>query len=173
MMSDVDVFRPGVLNIVAAKSYGTLVVTVQRDAICHGGVFRDSKDLYFSVLGRYRKTRLTASRFFKSIDKLSCFDALAALARISSKSDFLLTKSLFWLQTCLVFQHITLLIKASPYKSHFASNIMALSGGGINSHSFQSIKFMDFLLHGLENSSLQVAARLGKFFGSTLASTEL
>ncbi|GJV66632.1 hypothetical protein Tco_1482141 [Tanacetum coccineum] len=33
MMSDVDVFRPGVLNVVAAKSYGTLVVTVQRDAI--------------------------------------------------------------------------------------------------------------------------------------------
>ncbi|GKD79608.1 hypothetical protein Tco_1342229, partial [Tanacetum coccineum] len=33
MMSDVDVFRPRVLNVVAAKSYGTLVVTVQRDAI--------------------------------------------------------------------------------------------------------------------------------------------
>ncbi|GJZ59206.1 hypothetical protein Tco_0615022 [Tanacetum coccineum] len=33
MMSDVDVFRPGVLNVVAAKSYGTLVVIVQRDAI--------------------------------------------------------------------------------------------------------------------------------------------
>ncbi|GJX15516.1 hypothetical protein Tco_0216348, partial [Tanacetum coccineum] len=33
IMSDVDVFRPGVRNIVAAKSYGTLVVTVQRDAI--------------------------------------------------------------------------------------------------------------------------------------------
>ncbi|GKG08245.1 hypothetical protein Tco_0334077, partial [Tanacetum coccineum] len=33
MMSDVDVFRPGVLNVVAAKSYGTLVVRVQRDAI--------------------------------------------------------------------------------------------------------------------------------------------
>ncbi|GJU01518.1 hypothetical protein Tco_1111856 [Tanacetum coccineum] len=33
MMSDVDVFRPGVLNVVAAKSYGTLVVTVHRDAI--------------------------------------------------------------------------------------------------------------------------------------------
>ncbi|GKB52440.1 hypothetical protein Tco_0903193 [Tanacetum coccineum] len=33
MMSDVDVFRPGVLNVVAAKSYGTLVVTVQWDAI--------------------------------------------------------------------------------------------------------------------------------------------
>ncbi|GJU07894.1 hypothetical protein Tco_1124324 [Tanacetum coccineum] len=33
MMSDVDVFRPGVLNVVAAKSYGTLVVTVQEGAI--------------------------------------------------------------------------------------------------------------------------------------------
>ncbi|GKF48709.1 hypothetical protein Tco_0141960, partial [Tanacetum coccineum] len=33
MMSDVDVFRPGVLNVVAAEGYGTLVVTVQRDAI--------------------------------------------------------------------------------------------------------------------------------------------
>ncbi|GKF48440.1 hypothetical protein Tco_0141691, partial [Tanacetum coccineum] len=31
MMSDVDVFRPGVLDVVAAKSYGTLVVTVHRD----------------------------------------------------------------------------------------------------------------------------------------------
>ncbi|GJV76923.1 hypothetical protein Tco_1508507 [Tanacetum coccineum] len=33
MMSDVDVFRPGVLDIVAAESYGTLVVTIQRDVI--------------------------------------------------------------------------------------------------------------------------------------------
>ncbi|GKG20157.1 hypothetical protein Tco_0379958, partial [Tanacetum coccineum] len=33
MMSDVDVFRPRVLNVVAAEGYGTLVVTVQRDAI--------------------------------------------------------------------------------------------------------------------------------------------
>ncbi|GKC70847.1 hypothetical protein Tco_1116730, partial [Tanacetum coccineum] len=33
MMSDVDVFRPGVLNIVVAEGYGTLVVTVQKDAI--------------------------------------------------------------------------------------------------------------------------------------------
>ncbi|GJV21039.1 hypothetical protein Tco_1370059 [Tanacetum coccineum] len=33
MMSDVDVFRPGVLNVVAAEGYGTLVVTVHRDAI--------------------------------------------------------------------------------------------------------------------------------------------
>ncbi|GKG08460.1 hypothetical protein Tco_0334292, partial [Tanacetum coccineum] len=33
MMSDVDVFRPGVLNVVAAEGYGTLVVTVQMDAI--------------------------------------------------------------------------------------------------------------------------------------------
>ncbi|GKD89202.1 hypothetical protein Tco_1364709 [Tanacetum coccineum] len=28
MMSDVDVFRPGVLDIVAAEGYGTLVVTI-------------------------------------------------------------------------------------------------------------------------------------------------
>ncbi|GKA39312.1 hypothetical protein Tco_0731863 [Tanacetum coccineum] len=34
MMSDVDVLDPGVLNFVAAKSDDTLVVTVQRDAIC-------------------------------------------------------------------------------------------------------------------------------------------
>ncbi|GKF96540.1 hypothetical protein Tco_0289275, partial [Tanacetum coccineum] len=33
MMSNVDVFRPRVLNVVAAKSYGTLVVTVHWDAI--------------------------------------------------------------------------------------------------------------------------------------------
>ncbi|GJZ54096.1 hypothetical protein Tco_0608981 [Tanacetum coccineum] len=33
MMSDVDVFRPGVLDVVAAESYGTLVVTIQRDVI--------------------------------------------------------------------------------------------------------------------------------------------
>ncbi|GKF85196.1 hypothetical protein Tco_0250094, partial [Tanacetum coccineum] len=33
MMSDVDVFRPGVLSVVAAKGYDTLVVTIQRDAI--------------------------------------------------------------------------------------------------------------------------------------------
>ncbi|GJZ67487.1 hypothetical protein Tco_0630727 [Tanacetum coccineum] len=33
MMSDVDVFRPGVLDVVAAESYGTLVVTIQRDMI--------------------------------------------------------------------------------------------------------------------------------------------
>ncbi|GJW51798.1 hypothetical protein Tco_0093149 [Tanacetum coccineum] len=33
MMSDVDVFRPGVLDVVAAEGYGTLVITVQRDAI--------------------------------------------------------------------------------------------------------------------------------------------
>ncbi|GJU86096.1 retrotransposon protein, putative, ty1-copia subclass [Tanacetum coccineum] len=31
MMSDVDVFRPGVLDVVAAESYDTLVVTIQRD----------------------------------------------------------------------------------------------------------------------------------------------
>ncbi|GKG11917.1 hypothetical protein Tco_0346154 [Tanacetum coccineum] len=30
MMSDVDVFRPGVLDVVAAESYGTLVVTIHR-----------------------------------------------------------------------------------------------------------------------------------------------
>ncbi|GJZ05996.1 ribonuclease H-like domain-containing protein [Tanacetum coccineum] len=35
MMSDADVFRPGVLNVVAAEGYGTLVVTVQRDAIMY------------------------------------------------------------------------------------------------------------------------------------------
>ncbi|GKG11682.1 hypothetical protein Tco_0345919, partial [Tanacetum coccineum] len=28
MMSDVDVFRPGVLDIVVAEGYGTLVVTI-------------------------------------------------------------------------------------------------------------------------------------------------
>ncbi|GJW72440.1 hypothetical protein Tco_0129357 [Tanacetum coccineum] len=33
IMSDVDVFRPGVLDVVAAESYGTLVVTIQRDVI--------------------------------------------------------------------------------------------------------------------------------------------
>ncbi|GKB16573.1 hypothetical protein Tco_0850496 [Tanacetum coccineum] len=33
MMSDVDVFRPGVLDIVAAEGYGTLVVTIQRNVI--------------------------------------------------------------------------------------------------------------------------------------------
>ncbi|GKF88447.1 hypothetical protein Tco_0259324, partial [Tanacetum coccineum] len=33
MMPDVDVFRPGMLNVVTAEGYGTLVVTVQRDAI--------------------------------------------------------------------------------------------------------------------------------------------
>ncbi|GJW28075.1 hypothetical protein Tco_0044950 [Tanacetum coccineum] len=33
MMSDVDVFRPGVLDVPAAESYGTLVVTIQRDMI--------------------------------------------------------------------------------------------------------------------------------------------
>ncbi|GJX19455.1 hypothetical protein Tco_0222132 [Tanacetum coccineum] len=33
MMSDVDVFRPGVLDVVVAESYGTLVVTIQRDVI--------------------------------------------------------------------------------------------------------------------------------------------
>ncbi|GKG15698.1 hypothetical protein Tco_0358021, partial [Tanacetum coccineum] len=33
MMSDVNVFRPGVLNVIAAKSYGTLVVTLHRDTI--------------------------------------------------------------------------------------------------------------------------------------------
>ncbi|GKF93735.1 hypothetical protein Tco_0283435, partial [Tanacetum coccineum] len=40
MMSDVDVFRPGVLNIIAAQSYGTLVVTVQRDAIVFKAIIR-------------------------------------------------------------------------------------------------------------------------------------
>ncbi|GKG39926.1 hypothetical protein Tco_0466703, partial [Tanacetum coccineum] len=35
MMSDVDVFRPGVLDVVAAESYGTLVVTIQRDMIMY------------------------------------------------------------------------------------------------------------------------------------------
>ncbi|GKF96121.1 hypothetical protein Tco_0288856, partial [Tanacetum coccineum] len=33
MMSDVDMFRPGALDVVAAESYGTLVVTIQRDVI--------------------------------------------------------------------------------------------------------------------------------------------
>ncbi|GJY91723.1 hypothetical protein Tco_0507505 [Tanacetum coccineum] len=88
MMSDVDVFRPGVLNIVAAKSYGTLVVTVQRDAIgmsmpdvtlrrvlttamsavsayslvsAIAAVFGYQRPILM-VPWRYRKTRLTASR---------------------------------------------------------------------------------------------------------------
>ncbi|GKE47030.1 hypothetical protein Tco_1478288 [Tanacetum coccineum] len=37
MMSDVDVFRPRVLDIVAVESYGNFFVTIQRN--CHGGVF--------------------------------------------------------------------------------------------------------------------------------------
>ncbi|GJX53137.1 hypothetical protein Tco_0281506, partial [Tanacetum coccineum] len=33
MMSNVDVFSPRMLDIVAAESYGTFVVTIQRDVI--------------------------------------------------------------------------------------------------------------------------------------------
>ncbi|GJR95102.1 hypothetical protein Tco_0267276 [Tanacetum coccineum] len=33
VMSDVDVFRPGVLDVIAAEGYGTLVVTIQRNVI--------------------------------------------------------------------------------------------------------------------------------------------
>ncbi|GJY73234.1 hypothetical protein Tco_0477665 [Tanacetum coccineum] len=40
MMSDVDVFRPEVLDIVAAEGYGTLVVTIQRDAIVCKAIIR-------------------------------------------------------------------------------------------------------------------------------------
>ncbi|GJU13866.1 hypothetical protein Tco_1136262 [Tanacetum coccineum] len=40
MMSDVDVFRPGVLDVVAAESYGTLVVTIQRDVIVCKAIIR-------------------------------------------------------------------------------------------------------------------------------------
>ncbi|GKF02719.1 hypothetical protein Tco_0029642, partial [Tanacetum coccineum] len=40
MMSDVDVFRPGVLDIVATESYGTLVVTIQRDVIICKAIIR-------------------------------------------------------------------------------------------------------------------------------------
>ncbi|GJX84760.1 hypothetical protein Tco_0335534 [Tanacetum coccineum] len=75
MMSDVDVFRPEVLNIVAAEGYGTLVVTVQRDAICPENLHDLSayavsamamsfgyQRTILMVPWRYRKTRLTASR---------------------------------------------------------------------------------------------------------------
>ncbi|GJY54667.1 hypothetical protein Tco_0446331, partial [Tanacetum coccineum] len=40
MMSDVDVFRPGVLDVVAAESYGTLFVTIQRDVIVCKAIIR-------------------------------------------------------------------------------------------------------------------------------------
>ncbi|GJQ99055.1 hypothetical protein Tco_0522040 [Tanacetum coccineum] len=40
MMSKVDVFRPGVLDVVVAESYGTLVVTIQRDVIVCKAIIR-------------------------------------------------------------------------------------------------------------------------------------
>ncbi|GJR01716.1 hypothetical protein Tco_0524700 [Tanacetum coccineum] len=40
MMSDVDVFRPGVLDVIAAESYGTLVVITQRDVIVCKAIIR-------------------------------------------------------------------------------------------------------------------------------------
>ncbi|GKD85751.1 hypothetical protein Tco_1356905 [Tanacetum coccineum] len=40
MMSNVDVFRPGVLDVVAAQSYSTLVVTIQRDVIVCKAIIR-------------------------------------------------------------------------------------------------------------------------------------
>ncbi|GKF48755.1 hypothetical protein Tco_0142006 [Tanacetum coccineum] len=39
-MLDVDVFRPGVLEVVAAESYGTLVITIQRDVIVCKAIIR-------------------------------------------------------------------------------------------------------------------------------------
>ncbi|GKD01872.1 hypothetical protein Tco_1172146, partial [Tanacetum coccineum] len=39
MMSDVDVFRPGVLDVVATESYGTLV-TIQKDVIVCKAIIR-------------------------------------------------------------------------------------------------------------------------------------
>ncbi|GKA74640.1 hypothetical protein Tco_0780942 [Tanacetum coccineum] len=87
MMSDVDVFRPGVLDVVVAEGYGTLVVIVQRDVIelAHARLLLRCPDnlamicVYayavsamavsfgyqrpiLMVPWRYRKTRLTASR---------------------------------------------------------------------------------------------------------------
>ncbi|GKE25199.1 hypothetical protein Tco_1436711, partial [Tanacetum coccineum] len=38
MMSDVDVFRPRVLDVVVAESYGTLVVTIQMDVIVYEAI---------------------------------------------------------------------------------------------------------------------------------------
>ncbi|GKC88526.1 hypothetical protein Tco_1149175, partial [Tanacetum coccineum] len=40
MMSNVNVFRPGVLDVVAAESYDTLVVTIQRDVIVCKAIIR-------------------------------------------------------------------------------------------------------------------------------------
>ncbi|GJS25859.1 reverse transcriptase domain-containing protein [Tanacetum coccineum] len=74
MMSDVDVFRPGVLDVVAAESYGTLVVTIQRDVICLDNLhdlrlrmllvpwrcLSDTKDLYLWLLEDIERHRLTA-----------------------------------------------------------------------------------------------------------------
>ncbi|GKA06048.1 hypothetical protein Tco_0685168 [Tanacetum coccineum] len=40
IMSDADVFKPGVLDVVAAESYCTLVVTIQRDVIVCKAIIR-------------------------------------------------------------------------------------------------------------------------------------
>ncbi|GJW72172.1 hypothetical protein Tco_0129089 [Tanacetum coccineum] len=151
------VFRPGVLNVVAAEGYGTLVVIVQRDAIANLSP-RNHEALPDVLLQSVLTTGLD----------LRIVQNTGARILYNKIVDLLLDEILLLQDVPLVFLLILHYSSRFTLLNPLESNIMDYSRGGTIFIYVQSSKFMKFLFTWLENQQFFSNCRFEVFFGSTL-----